>query len=102
MTCVASVSKRPTDSSFTLQCKHWAGSTVEQLLTFKLSRTRVADEWANREGLIDKINDHEACDSCMQCEKRCPYGLPIVSMLRTMVPNMQDMLDIWSKESSKA
>ncbi len=80
---------------------HYRSMGKATFTEFPWEISRVADEWANREGLIDKINDHEACDSCMQCEARCPYGLPIVSMLRTMVPNMQDMLDIWSKESSK-
>lgn len=68
---------------------------------FPWEPSRVEDDLQGRESLITKINDHDACDSCMQCESRCPYNLPIVSMLRTMVPNMEDMLDIWSKESAK-
>jgi predicted aldo/keto reductase-like oxidoreductase len=68
---------------------------------FPWEPSRVEDDLQGRESLITKINDHDACDSCMQCESRCPYNLPIVSMLRTMVPKMEDMLDIWSKESAK-
>ena len=68
---------------------------------FPWEPSRVEADLQGRESLIEKINDHDACDSCMQCESRCPYNLPIVSMLRTMVPNMEDMLDIWSKESAK-
>jgi len=68
---------------------------------FPWEPSRVEDDLQGRQSLIAKINDHAACDSCMQCESRCPYNLPIVSMLRTMVPNMEDMLNIWSKESAK-
>jgi len=80
---------------------HYRTMGPEKFGQFPWEQSRVEDERSMREGLIEKINDHAACDSCMQCEARCPYDLPIVSMLRTMVPNMQDMLDIWSKESAK-
>ena len=40
----------------------------------------------------------ERCDGCGQCEPRCPYGLPIVRMLKDMLPalrEVQDMLSTW-------
>jgi predicted aldo/keto reductase-like oxidoreductase len=80
---------------------HYRSMGPAQFGEFPWEQSRVEGERERREDLIEKISDHAACDSCMQCEARCPYDLPIVSMLRTMVPNMQNMLDIWSKEGSK-
>ncbi len=71
------------------------------LAEFPWEQSRVEDEWQGREALISKIDDHAECDSCMQCESHCPYNLSIVSMLRSMSPNMKDMLDIWSKQGAK-
>jgi len=80
---------------------HYRSMGATKFAEFPWEISRVEDEWQSREATIAKIDDHAACDSCMQCESRCPYGLPIVSMLRTMSPNMKDMLDIWSKQSAK-
>lgn len=80
---------------------HYRTMGPAKFAEFPWEQSRVDDEWKDRESTIAKIDDHTACDSCMQCESRCPYGLPIVSMLRTMSPNMKDMLDIWSKQGSK-
>jgi len=80
---------------------HYRSMGPAKFAEFPWEQSRVDDEWKNREATISKIDDHAACDSCMQCESRCPYGLPIVSMLRSMSPNMKDMLDIWSKQGSK-
>ncbi|MDP6666561.1 MAG: aldo/keto reductase [Dehalococcoidia bacterium] len=68
---------------------------------FPWEQSRVDDEWEDRESTMAKINDHAACDACMVCEQRCPYNLPIVTMLRKMIPGMEDMLDIWSKQGAK-
>ncbi len=80
---------------------HYRSMGPAKFAVFPWELSRVEGEWQEREATIAKIDDHAACDSCMQCESRCPYNLPIVSMLRSMSPNMKDMLDIWSKESSK-
>jgi len=80
---------------------HYRSMGSVKFAEFPWELSRVEDEWKDREATIAKIDDHAACDSCMQCESRCPYGLPIVSMLRSMSPNMKDMLDIWSKQGSK-
>ena len=79
---------------------HYRSMGPEKFAEFPWEQSRVDDERQGRESLIAKINDHAACDSCMACEQRCPYDLPIVSMLRSMVPNMEDMLDIWSKQGA--
>lgn len=80
---------------------HYRTMGPEKFAEFPWEQSRVENEWEMREELIAKINDHTACDSCMKCEQRCPYNLPVVTMLRSMVPNMQEMLDIWSKEGAK-
>jgi len=80
---------------------HYRSMGPAKFAEFPWEISRVENEWDKREATIRKIDDHAACDSCMQCESRCPYGLPIVSMLRKMSPNMKDMLDIWSKQGSK-
>jgi predicted aldo/keto reductase-like oxidoreductase len=79
---------------------HYRSMGPAKFAEFPWEKSRVENEWDKRESTIRKIDDHPACDSCMQCESRCPYGLPIVSMLRKMSPNMKDMLDIWSKQGS--
>ncbi|MGA0275322.1 MAG: aldo/keto reductase [Dehalococcoidia bacterium] len=79
---------------------HYRSMGPVKFAEFPWEKSRVENEWDKRESTIRKIDDHAACDSCMQCESRCPYGLPIVSMLRKMSPNMKDMLDIWSKQGS--
>ncbi len=79
---------------------HYRTMGPAQFATFPWEWSRVIDEWEDRESLIAKIQNHDACDSCMACEQRCPYNLPIVTMLRKMVPGMEDMLDIWSKQGA--
>ncbi|MBP37860.1 MAG: aldo/keto reductase [Dehalococcoidia bacterium] len=80
---------------------HYRSMGPAKFAEFPWETSRVEDEWQDRESLISKIDDHAACDSCMQCESRCPYNLPIVSMLRSMSPSMKNMLDIWSKQGSR-
>jgi len=58
---------------------------------------------------IDKVKHHieyrrkkisliRFCDECGECERKCPYGLPIIKMLQGMVGNMENMLRIWNEE----
>ena len=58
---------------------------------------------------VDKVKNHvkhrrqkisviQSCNECGECEKKCPYGLPIINMLQGMVENMEDMLKIWSEK----
>jgi len=39
-----------------------------------------------------------SCTECGECEKKCPYGLPVIEMLRCMVGPMEDMLRIWQEQ----
>ncbi len=56
-------------------------------------------EWSRRR-LPDELDRHIAsiarCDDCGQCEPRCPHRLPIVQMLRDMMPALEDMKEITS------
>jgi predicted aldo/keto reductase-like oxidoreductase len=56
---------------------------------------RIKEDSEQRCELIKQI---EACDSCGLCEERCPYGLPVSSMLKAMIPPMNDILRIWSEQ----
>ncbi|MCL5025268.1 MAG: aldo/keto reductase [Chloroflexi bacterium] len=54
-------------------------------------------DWA-RANFPKELEDHLAaiarCDDCRECEPRCPHQLPIVSLLRDMVPAMQELKSI--------
>lgn len=56
-------------------------------------------EWA-RANLPKELDSHMAaiarCDNCGECESKCSYGLPIVDMLRSMMPALQEMKEITS------
>ena len=62
---------------------------------FPWSQERVKKDSEQRCRLVGQI---EACDGCGLCEERCPYDLPVSSMLKAMVPSMSDMLMIWSEQ----
>ena len=73
---------------------HYRTMGPENFRAFPWSRDRVMNHVDRRKNLISKI---QSCNECGDCERRCPYGLPIVDMLRSMVPQMEDMLRIWSE-----
>ena len=50
---------------------------------------------ANRKQRIELIKLIESCNSCGLCQERCPYKLPVIRMLKEMVPSMKDMLRLW-------
>jgi uncharacterized protein len=58
----------------------------------------------SREMLISGIQDRQAllaklrnCDHCRECERKCPYGLPIVAMLEAMIQPTEETLRIWGE-----
>jgi hypothetical protein len=73
---------------------HYRTMGPENFRAFPWSRDRIANHIERRRHLISKI---QSCNACGACESKCPYGLPIVNMLRSMVPQMEDMLRIWSE-----
>ena len=52
----------------------------------------------NREQRRELIRQIESCDSCGLCQERCPYELPVIRILKEMVPSMSDMLKIWDSK----
>jgi predicted aldo/keto reductase-like oxidoreductase len=54
-------------------------------------------DWA-RENFPKELDTHiaaiERCDDYGQCEPRCPNKLPIVSLLRGMLPRMRELREI--------
>ena len=73
---------------------HYRTMGPENFRAFPWSQGKVKNHLERRRHLISKI---QSCDACRVCEDRCPYELPIVDMLRSMVPQMEDMLRIWSE-----
>jgi predicted aldo/keto reductase-like oxidoreductase len=73
---------------------HYRTMGVQNFSAFPWSRDRVRKDVERRRQLISKI---QSCNDCGECEKKCPYGLRIVEMLRSMVLYMEDMLRIWNE-----
>jgi predicted aldo/keto reductase-like oxidoreductase len=73
---------------------HYRTMGAETFARFPWSSETVRQDVEKRVQTIAAI---EACDDCGLCEPRCPYGLPIVKMLRSQVAPMKDMLRIWGR-----
>ncbi len=53
-----------------------------------------------QKGWVDaplKIAAIESCTRCGECERRCPHGLPIMDMLRDMLPALHDMVSAYNE-----
>jgi len=71
---------------------HYRTMGREAFEAFQWSPSAVEMDIQRREELLKGI---AACDSCGLCEERCPYDLPVIQMLRDMVPTIEDMLRVW-------
>ena len=71
---------------------HYRTMGAEAFSEFPWSRDRVELDRESRRQLIGQI---EACDGCGVCKQRCPYGLPVVSMLKGMALPMKHILRTW-------
>jgi predicted aldo/keto reductase-like oxidoreductase len=71
---------------------HYRTMGPDRFRGFAWSRARIEKDLADRQKGIAQI---ASCTQCGECEPKCPYGLPIVDMLRSMVPAMQDMVGIY-------
>jgi ferredoxin len=71
---------------------HYRTMGAEGFSSFPWSRDRIEVDYAPRRTLIAQI---ESCDECGSCQANCPYGLPVVSMLKSMVPAMKDIIRTW-------
>jgi aryl-alcohol dehydrogenase-like predicted oxidoreductase len=61
---------------------------------FPWSVDTVKAQAENRRRILASLR---ACDRCGDCERRCPYGLPVVDMLKRSIAPMEDMLRIWQE-----
>ena len=73
---------------------HYRTMGPESFRAFPWSQDRVRNHIERRRQLVSNI---QSCIECGECEDSCPYGLPVVAMLRDMVPGMEDILRIWSE-----
>lgn len=71
---------------------HYRTMGRQAFAKFPWSRNLIASELVRRPEIIAQI---ESCDRCGLCEERCPYGLPVMDMLHSLLPSMRDMLNIW-------
>lgn len=71
---------------------HYRTMGAQTFASFPWSRERVEGDHTPRRELIRQI---ESCDGCGSCEANCPYGLPVVSMLKDMVVPMKDIVRTW-------
>ncbi len=75
---------------------HYRTMGAGKFAAFPWSRFAVQQDTDERVKTVAAI---KACDDCGKCEPRCPYSLPIVKMLRSMLPAMDDMLRIYKEVS---
>ena len=71
---------------------HYRTMGAEGFRRFQWSREAVERDMVGREKTIAAIRD---CTNCGVCEERCRYGLPIMDMLPSMLPAMEDMMGIY-------
>jgi len=75
---------------------HYRTMGPEVFRAFPWSRERMAKELETRPKKIAAI---ESCTRCGICEERCPYGLPVMDMLASMLPGMRDIVRIYQELS---
>jgi hypothetical protein len=78
-----------------VMCNHYRTMGRAAFAAFPWSQGRVKKDSEQRLKLVGQI---EACDECGLCEERCPYDLPVSSLLKATIPSMNDMLKIWSEQ----
>lgn len=74
---------------------HYRTMGPDAFRVFPWSKGRVKNHVEKRRQRISAIR---SCTECGECEERCPYGLPIIEMLRDTVEPMEDMLRIWREQ----
>jgi predicted aldo/keto reductase-like oxidoreductase len=71
---------------------HYRTMGREGFRAFTWSRKALQGDLPQR---TEKIAAIESCTRCGECEARCPYGLPVMDMLQSVVPAMGDMVSIY-------
>ena len=73
---------------------HYRTMGPDGFARFPWSPERVAAHVGPQRQRIAQIR---SCTDCGQCEERCPSGLPVTRMLKTMVEPMENILKIWKE-----
>jgi len=73
---------------------HYRTMGPETFKIFPWSADRVKHGIQRRRQLISAI---QSCNECGECEKKCPYGLSIIKMLRDTIEPMEDIIKIWKE-----
>ena len=71
---------------------HYRSMGPKAFTAFPWSRERIEGDYPVRRELVQLI---ESCDDCGECDERCPYGLPVSTILKNMVPPMKDIIKTW-------
>ncbi len=71
---------------------HYRTMGPDRFRAFPWSWQRIERDLPERQARIAAI---ESCTRCGECEARCPYGLPAMDMLQSVVPAMVDMVSIY-------
>ncbi len=74
---------------------HYRNMGPEAFRRFPWSVERVREEIERRKNRISQI---KSCNQCGECERKCPYRLPIIRMLQDMVEPMEDMVRAWNEQ----
>ncbi len=74
---------------------HYRTMGPQAFSRFAWSTERVKQDIQKRNTTISAIR---SCNLCGECERKCPYELPIVKMLRDTVEPMEEMFRIWHDE----
>jgi predicted aldo/keto reductase-like oxidoreductase len=71
---------------------HYRTMGRDAFRAFPWSRAAVQKDVASRQKLMAAI---QSCTGGRDCERKCPYGLPIVEMLQGQLGEMQEMMDVY-------
>jgi aryl-alcohol dehydrogenase-like predicted oxidoreductase len=73
---------------------HYRTMGLDAFRAFPWSKAAVEQDIASRTEVVAAI---ESCANCGDCERKCPYGLPIVEMLRSQLGEMREMMGVYEE-----
>jgi len=73
---------------------HWRNMGVDAFRAMNWGRLAMEIDLPRRQRLVATV---EECDGCGLCERRCPYGLQVISRLREMLPGHREIIALWQE-----